>query len=193
MTVCRVWNRWVQEDHMERCAGFLWSAITNNWKNRHLTLALMQAYSHFVSSERRNGIVCKTTSVCTNSLTIFKAAWTISLATMASATLESTSQCLQWCVQLQTWTHEWNDDIFSNGSRFCFQHHDGRMRIWRHRGVHTLVACSWHRHIVPSPGVMVGGDTGYTSWSPLVCIGGTLNSGHYISVVLRHVLYVSAR
>ncbi|MBJ5603936.1 hypothetical protein JGG68_24065 [Salmonella enterica subsp. enterica serovar Albany] len=35
---------------------------------------------------------------------------------------------LQWCVERRTWTTEWHDIIFSDESRFCLQHHDGRIR-----------------------------------------------------------------
>ena len=83
--------------------------------------------------------------------------------------------------------HEWQNVIFSDESRFCLQHHDGRIRVWRHRGERTLEACIRHRHTGVSPDVMVWGAIGYTSRSPLVRIDGTLNSGRYISDVLRPV------
>ena len=37
MTICRLWNRWVQERHTERRAESQQPAITNNRKYRHLT------------------------------------------------------------------------------------------------------------------------------------------------------------
>ncbi|GFT41774.1 transposable element Tcb1 transposase [Trichonephila clavipes] len=40
---------------------------------------------HFTSPESRIGIVCKITSVCTNSSTTFSASWTLSLETKAAA------------------------------------------------------------------------------------------------------------
>ncbi|GFX40460.1 hypothetical protein TNCV_1412701 [Trichonephila clavipes] len=54
------------------------------------------------------------------------------------------------------------------------QHQDSRIHVWRHRGERPLVAFIGHRHISPSPGVMVRGSIGYTSWSPLVRIDDTL-------------------
>ncbi|GFT93309.1 uncharacterized protein TNCV_904611 [Trichonephila clavipes] len=56
---------------------------------------------------------------------------------------------------------------FSNESRFCLQHQDGIIRVWRHRDECTLKACIGHRHTGPSPGVMVWGGIGYTCRSPL--------------------------
>ncbi|GFV85682.1 transposable element Tcb1 transposase [Trichonephila clavipes] len=74
---------------------------------------------------------------------------------------------------------------FLDESRFCLQHQDGRIRDWWHRGERTLAACICHRHADQSPGVMVWGAIGYTSWLALVRIDGTLNSTCYISGVLR--------
>ncbi|PRD27651.1 UNVERIFIED_CONTAM: hypothetical protein NCL1_34748 [Trichonephila clavipes] len=70
---------------------------------------------------------------------------------------------LQWYNQRQTWTHEWQYVIFSDESRSCLQNQDGRIRVWWHRGEHTLVAFICLRHTSPSSGVMVWGAFGYTS------------------------------
>ncbi|PRD22381.1 UNVERIFIED_CONTAM: hypothetical protein NCL1_49235 [Trichonephila clavipes] len=67
-------------------------------------------------------------------------------------------------------------------------HQDGRFRVRLHCGERTLTACIRHRHTGPSPGMMVWGAIEYTFRSPLVSIGGTLNSARYISVVLRTVV-----
>ena len=52
---------------------------------------LDESCSHATVLESRNQVVCKT-SVCTNSLTIFVVAWTISSVTMTLAMLHATSQ-----------------------------------------------------------------------------------------------------
>ncbi|GFV43951.1 transposable element Tcb1 transposase [Trichonephila clavipes] len=31
------------------------------------------------------------------------------------------------------WAAEWNEVVFTDESRICLQHHDGRIRVWRHR------------------------------------------------------------
>ncbi|GFV01489.1 transposable element Tcb1 transposase [Trichonephila clavipes] len=38
-----------------------------------------------------------------------------------------------WCEERRMWVAEWNEVIFTNESRICQQHHDGRIRVWRHR------------------------------------------------------------
>lgn len=94
----------------------------------------------------------------------------------------------QWCDERRTWTTEWNDIVFTDESRFCLQHHDGRIRVWRHRGERLLNCCVMHRHTGPAPGIMVWGGIGFHCRTPLVRIAGTLNSQRYISEVLEPVV-----
>ncbi|UYV81271.1 hypothetical protein LAZ67_20000612 [Cordylochernes scorpioides] len=68
------------------------------------------------------------------------------------------------------------------------QHHDGRIRVWRHRGERILNSCVMHRHTGPTPGIMVWGGIGYHSRTALVRIAGTLNSQRYISEMLEPVV-----
>ncbi|GFT38030.1 transposable element Tcb1 transposase [Trichonephila clavipes] len=39
----------------------------------------------------------------------------------------------QWCDERRIWVAEWNEVVFTDESRICLQHHDGRIRVWRHR------------------------------------------------------------
>ena len=94
----------------------------------------------------------------------------------------------QWCDERRMWTAEWNEIVFTDESRFCLQHHDGCIRVWRQRGERMLNSCVMHPHIGPVPGVRVWGGIGYHSRSPLVRIAGTLNSQSYISEVLVTVV-----
>ncbi|GFY15250.1 transposable element Tcb1 transposase [Trichonephila clavipes] len=36
----------------------------------------------------------------------------------------------QWCDERRMWVAEWNEVIFTDESRICLQHHDGRIRVW---------------------------------------------------------------
>ncbi|KFM64929.1 Transposable element Tcb1 transposase, partial [Stegodyphus mimosarum] len=94
----------------------------------------------------------------------------------------------QWSDERRMWMAEWNEIVFTDESRFCLQHHDGRIRIWRHRGERMLNSCIMHSHSGPAPGIMVWGGTGYHSRTPLVRIAGTLNSQRYISELLEPVV-----
>ncbi|KFM57949.1 Transposable element Tcb1 transposase, partial [Stegodyphus mimosarum] len=94
----------------------------------------------------------------------------------------------QWCDERRMWTAAWNEIIFTDESRFCLQHHDGRIRVWRYRGERMLNSCVMHRHTGPAPGVMVWGGIRYHSRTPLVHIAGILNSQRYIFEVLEPVV-----
>ncbi|UYV84085.1 hypothetical protein LAZ67_X001129 [Cordylochernes scorpioides] len=48
-----------------------------------------------------------------------------------------------------------NGIVLTDESRFCLQHHDGRIRIWRHRGERMLNSYVMHRHTGPALGIMV--------------------------------------
>ncbi|GFY07292.1 hypothetical protein TNCV_5084791 [Trichonephila clavipes] len=86
------------------------------------------------------------------------------------------------------WAAEWSEVVFTDKSCICLQHHDGRIRVWRHRGERMLNSCIMHRHTGLASGIMVWGGIGYHSRTPLVRIASTLNSQRYISDVLKPVV-----
>ncbi|GFV90361.1 transposable element Tcb1 transposase [Trichonephila clavipes] len=86
------------------------------------------------------------------------------------------------------WVAEWNEVGFTEEPRICLQHHDGRIRIWRHRGERMLNSCVMHSHTGPALGSMVWGRIEYPSRTPLVRIVGTFNSQRYISGVLESIV-----
>ncbi|GFV29167.1 transposable element Tcb1 transposase [Trichonephila clavipes] len=93
----------------------------------------------------------------------------------------------QWWDERSMWVAEWIE-VFTDESRICLQHHDGRTRVWKHRGERMLNSCVMHHHAGPAPVIMVWGGIGYHSRAPVVRISGTLNSQHYISEVLELVV-----
>ncbi|GFW06297.1 transposable element Tcb1 transposase [Trichonephila clavipes] len=50
--------------------------------------------------------------------------------------LTQNHRCLhrQWCDERRMWVAEWDEVVFTDESRICLQHHDGRIRVWRHPG-----------------------------------------------------------
>ncbi|GFY14210.1 transposable element Tcb1 transposase [Trichonephila clavipes] len=44
----------------------------------------------------------------------------------------------QWYDERRMWAAEWNEVVFTDESRICVQHHDGRIRVWRLRGERML-------------------------------------------------------
>ncbi|GFS81304.1 transposable element Tcb1 transposase [Trichonephila clavipes] len=60
----------------------------------------------------------------------------------------------QWCDERRMWVAEWNEVVFTDESRICLQHHDGRIRVWRHRVERMLNSCFMHPHTGPALGIM---------------------------------------
>ncbi|GFT40901.1 hypothetical protein TNCV_3924681 [Trichonephila clavipes] len=94
------------------------------------------------SQARRMGTVCNINSVCTNSSMTCAAAWTFNSETMAAATLDAASH---------------------TGASLMYQ--DGRIRVRGLRGKGTLAARIRHRHIGPTPGIMVWIAIGCMCWT----------------------------
>ncbi|GFV13826.1 transposable element Tcb1 transposase [Trichonephila clavipes] len=61
----------------------------------------------------------------------------------------------QWCDERRMWAAEWNEVVFTDESRICLKHHDGRIRVWRYRGERMLNSCAMHSHTGPAPSIMV--------------------------------------
>ncbi|GFW57170.1 transposable element Tcb1 transposase [Trichonephila clavipes] len=95
----------------------------------------------------------------------------------------------QWCDERRMWAGEWNEVVFTDESCISLQHHDGRIRVWRHRGESMLNSCVMHRHTGPRSGIMVKSGILYHSRTLLVRIAGTLNSQRYISEMLEPVVF----
>ncbi|GFU19270.1 transposable element Tcb1 transposase [Trichonephila clavipes] len=66
------------------------------------------------------------------------------------------------------WVAEWNEVVFTNESRLCLQHHDGRIQVWRHRGERILNSCVMHHNNGPAPGIIIWGGIGYYSHNLLI-------------------------
>ncbi|GFX90454.1 hypothetical protein TNCV_2073321 [Trichonephila clavipes] len=39
----------------------------------------------------------------------------------------------QWCDERKMRMAEWNEVVFTDKSLICLHHHDGQIRVWRHR------------------------------------------------------------
>ncbi|GFY31768.1 transposable element Tcb1 transposase [Trichonephila clavipes] len=60
----------------------------------------------------------------------------------------------QWCDERWTWRTKWNDIELTDESRFCLQHHDDRIRVWRRCGDRLLNCCVMHRPTGLAPDIM---------------------------------------
>ncbi|GFV79049.1 transposable element Tcb1 transposase [Trichonephila clavipes] len=60
----------------------------------------------------------------------------------------------QCCNVKRMWMAEWNEIVCTDEPKICMQHHDGRIRVWRHHGERMLKSCVRHRHSGPAPSIM---------------------------------------
>lgn len=190
-TVMRICNRWMQEGTTDRQQRLQPPRRTTPREDRHIVrMAMVERTA--TSAAISQGIQC-VTQQSVSARTIRRRLQYSGLSARRPLlrlplTLNHRRFRLQWCSERRRWTSEWHDIVFSDESRFCLQYHDGRIRVWRHRGERLLNCCVMHRHTGPAPGVMVWGGIGFTSRTPLVRITGTLTSQRYISEVLQPVL-----
>ncbi|GFV13959.1 transposable element Tcb1 transposase [Trichonephila clavipes] len=105
---------------------------------------------------------------------IRKSEWSVRKTSIACLPLTQNHRRLrgQWCGERRMLEAEWNEAVFTDESRICLKHHDGRIRVWRHRGERMLNSCVMHRHTGPTPSIMVWDGIGYHSRTPLVRIAG---------------------
>ncbi|GFV00978.1 transposable element Tcb1 transposase [Trichonephila clavipes] len=60
----------------------------------------------------------------------------------------------QWCNERRMWRQN-GIVVFTDESRICLQHHDGWIRVWRHRAERMLNSFLMHRPTGHAPGIMV--------------------------------------
>lgn len=89
----------------------------------------------------------------------------------------------------------WRDVIFSDESRFCISHQDGRILVYRRPGERYQDGCVLERDRYGGASVMVwGGAINANFRSPLVVINGNLNARGYVAQVLQpHLLPLLAQ
>ncbi|GFV44053.1 transposable element Tcb1 transposase [Trichonephila clavipes] len=61
----------------------------------------------------------------------------------------------QWSDEKRMWVAERNEVFFTDESRIYLQHHESRIRVWRHHGENMLNSCVMHRHTGPAPGIII--------------------------------------
>ncbi|GFX82674.1 HTH_Tnp_Tc3_2 domain-containing protein [Trichonephila clavipes] len=132
MTVSRIWNRWVLDGNTERRAGSQRPPITSSREVRHVTRIFLMDHgaTSQTLSEELGSFVRQQVSARTVRRRLQQhgfSAWRTWLR--LPLMLHYRQEHLQWCDQSRTWAHERRDVIFSDESRFCLLHQDGRIRV----------------------------------------------------------------
>ncbi|GFW69315.1 transposable element Tcb2 transposase [Trichonephila clavipes] len=102
---------------------------------------------------------------------------------------------LEWCRARGNKTAaEWNQDVFSDESRFNLSSDDNHVRVCKCHGECFNPAFSLQRHTAPKVDVMVWGAIADNRRSPLVLILCTMIAQRYVHEVLQpHVLLLMQR
>ncbi|GFV50533.1 uncharacterized protein TNCV_2097111 [Trichonephila clavipes] len=190
-TVMRICDRWMQDGTTDRRGRSHPSQCTTSREDRQIVR--MAVTERSVTSRTVTHHIESVTHHSVSARTIRRRLQQSGLSArrpLLGIPLTQNYRCLhhQRRDERRMWAAEWTEIVFTDESRICLQHHDGRIRVWRHRGERMLNSCVMHRHTSPVPRIMVWGGIGYHSRTPLVRIAGTLNGQRYISEVLEPVV-----
>lgn len=93
---------------------------------------------------------------------------------------------LQWARQHLRWTQQrWAGTLFSDESRFCLDHADGRERVWRRPGERYAECCIREQNPFPVASVMVWAGISCNYRTPLVVVDGNITARRYIDQILH--------
>ncbi|GFT17176.1 transposable element Tcb1 transposase [Trichonephila clavipes] len=187
----RICDRWIQEDTTDRRGRSHPPQCTTSREDRQIVC--MTVTDHSVISRTVAQYIESVTHHLVSACTIRRRLQQSGLSARRPLlglplTLNHRRLCREWCDERRMWVGEWNEVVFTDESRICLQHHDGRIRVWRHRGERMLNSCVMQRQTGPALGIMVWVGIGYHSRTPLVRIAGTLNIQRYITEVLEPVV-----
>ncbi|GFX94860.1 transposable element Tcb1 transposase [Trichonephila clavipes] len=165
-TVMRICDRWMQESTMDRRGQLHPPQCTTSREDRQIVR--MAVTDRSVTSRTVAQHIESVTHHSVSARTIRQRLQQSGQSTrrpLLGLPLTQNHRCLrhQWCDERRMWVAEWNEVVFTDESRICLQHHDGQIRVWRHRGERMLNSCVMHCHTGPALGIMIWGGIGYHS------------------------------
>ncbi|KFM64106.1 Transposable element Tc1 transposase, partial [Stegodyphus mimosarum] len=148
-TVLRIWDRWMQEGKTDRRVRSQPPLCTTSRDDRNIVRMAVtdrsvtsRTIAQNIQSVTHHPLSARTIRRCLQQNGVSARCPLLYLP----LTQNHRHLRRQWCYERRMWTAEWNEIIFTDESRFCLQHHDGRIRVWRHRGERMLNSCVMHRH-----------------------------------------------
>ncbi|GFX79152.1 transposable element Tcb1 transposase [Trichonephila clavipes] len=131
-TVMRICDHWMQEGTTDRRGRSHPSQCTTSSEDRQI---VRTAVTHRSVTSRT--IAQHIESVTHHSVQavhsmLFTAEWSVrKRRPLLRSTLTQNHRRLrhQWCDERRMWSAEWNEVVFTDESRICLQHHDGRIRV----------------------------------------------------------------
>jgi transposase len=86
------------------------------------------------------------------------------------------------------WCRRWRKVVFSDESRFCLFHPDGRATVWRRVGERYHPDCVTPTVKFGGGSVMVWGCFSWWGVGPLVVVKGTLDQDGYVNLMSEHLV-----
>ena len=100
----------------------------------------------------------------------------------------------QWARAHRAWTRaQWRDILFTDESRFCLDHTDGRRRVWRRNGERFQDCCVQAARQGRGGSIMVWGGISDQGKTDLIVVEGNMTGQRYIDQILRPVIVPYAR
>ncbi|GFT14761.1 transposable element Tcb1 transposase [Trichonephila clavipes] len=135
-TVMRICERWMQEGTRDRRGQSHPPQCTTLCENRQIVR--MAVTDRSVTSRTLAQHIEPVTHHSVSACTIGRCLQLSFLSVrrpLLGLPLTQNHRCLrhQWCDEKRMWAAEWKEVVFTDESRICLQHHDGRIRVWRHR------------------------------------------------------------
>lgn len=91
-----------------------------------------------------------------------------------------------WAIRHVRWNRQqWSQVLFTDESRFCLEHNDGRVRIWRRRGERLAQGAVRERTAHGGGSIMIWGGISEHHRTPLYHVQGMLNAQGYRDQILR--------
>ncbi|GFV13817.1 transposable element Tcb1 transposase [Trichonephila clavipes] len=140
-TVMRICDRWMQEGTADRRGRSHPPQCTTSREDRHIV--------RMVVTDR--SVTSRTIAQHIEYVTHHS----VSARTIRRRLQQSGMSARRVLLSLRIWAAEGNEVVFTDESRICLKHHDGRIRVWRHRAEMRLNSCVINRHTIPAPGIMV--------------------------------------
>ena len=93
---------------------------------------------------------------------------------------------LQWVTQRLGWrARNWGRILFTDESRFCLSHGDGRIRVWRRRGERYADVCVTQQDRWGGGSLMIWGGIHSQGRTNLIVLNGTLNAQRYVHEIVQ--------
>ncbi|GFX49606.1 transposable element Tcb1 transposase [Trichonephila clavipes] len=156
ITVIRLCDRWMQDGTTNRRGQSHPPQRTSSLEDRQIVLMAMT--DHSVTSQTAVQHIKFVTHHSVTARTIrhrLQQSYLSARRPLFGLPLTQNHRCLhrQWCDERRMWVADRNEVVFTDDSRICLRHHNGRIRVWRLSGEGVLSSCVMHRHTGPAPAI----------------------------------------